>query len=272
MFDIELKPFNPDWALNFKKEARKVKELLKEEAVAIIHIGSTSVEKMEANEVIDMAVCVADLDKKLHYLAILRAINYRDIGYFNQEQWFIFGRNDSKYHIHLGAYQQSEIIDLLLFKLYLEKFDDYKECYINLKKKILKLSEKSLYEVNKQNFVFKVVSLAKQAFLNGEFKEKDLELIYKNGFIEDKTKLTGAILSCCRESEKKLKEQLPRYKELHQTTLEEAEKELMNSPFLVKFTLKNLKGEPVELEGNEYLKNMMADSLLRHSGRFGKQE
>ncbi len=266
MFTVSLKPFNEQWAVRFQEEAREIMKELDKNIVSIIHIGSTSINDMTANEVIDMAICLNSLEYLEHYKQKLASLLYRNVGHFKQKNWFIFGKYDDQFHLHLGPYDSEEIVNLLLFKLYLSKHADYKEFYIDLKKKLLKNCEESLYEFNKRHFVSRVILLAKLEYLNGDMIETDFEVIYKNAIINDKDKMTKGIKRVCQADEEKLKDDIPRYRELHSKMMDETEQALRNSPFCCKFTLTDPDGNPVEMDdkAERIVKTMVSNTMLRH--------
>ena len=265
MFRVSLKKFDAKWATEFQKEAQKIAKILDEGIESIIHIGSTSIEDMTANEIIDIAICVDSPEYLKQCTRALANLRYRDIGYFDQKNWLILGRDDEKFHLHLGPYDGEEIINLLLFRLYLSKHADYREFYVDLKKKLIEESEESLYEVNKQPFVTRVVMLAKLEYLNGGVAESDFDILYKNAIVSNRDKMTGAIKGICQADEEKLSDKIPHYNELHSTMMDEAEKATRESPFYCQFSITTRDGEPVEMseKTEKYLKTMFSETMLR---------
>jgi len=80
---IEIVPYKATWPDAFQSFARQVKDLLQEDALAIHHIGSTSVKGLDAKDVIDIQITVKDLtndlSKKLESLKVLaRPDIYKD--------------------------------------------------------------------------------------------------------------------------------------------------------------------------------------------------
>lgn len=59
---IEIVPYGPAWARRFQKTGVALRKALGERALAIHHIGSTSVPGLAAKDVIDVQVTVADFD------------------------------------------------------------------------------------------------------------------------------------------------------------------------------------------------------------------
>jgi GrpB-like predicted nucleotidyltransferase (UPF0157 family) len=62
---IEIIPYQPRWAEEFSSIAAKIRGAIGDKAVAIYHIGSTSVPNLGAKNVIDIQVTVADLDEPI---------------------------------------------------------------------------------------------------------------------------------------------------------------------------------------------------------------
>ena len=53
---IEVVPYNPNWSLEFAKEAASIKQALAGNIIAVHHIGSTSVAGLAAKPIIDIIV------------------------------------------------------------------------------------------------------------------------------------------------------------------------------------------------------------------------
>jgi len=257
--------YNKKWAVKFKEEAQKIMETLEKDIVSILHIGSTSIDNMEAKDIIDIAICVNSLEYLKEYKQKLVKLVYSNIGYFDLKNWYIFGKYTNEFHLHLGPYDSEEIVNILLFKLYLSKHDDYKDYYIDLKKQLIENSDETFYEFNKRHFITNVVRLAKLEYLNGGIIESDFDIIYKNGIINDKDRMTKAIKRICQADEESLKDDIPRYKELHSKMMDETEKAMQESPFFCKFKLTDKDGNDVDMdeETERYVKTMMSGTMIR---------
>jgi GrpB-like predicted nucleotidyltransferase (UPF0157 family) len=59
---IEIVPYDPTWPARFEEEAARLSQALGDLAVAIEHIGSTSVPGLAAKPVVDIQISVARLD------------------------------------------------------------------------------------------------------------------------------------------------------------------------------------------------------------------
>lgn len=67
--DIKIAKYNPIWVKAFEEEKRNVLTLLGTNAVAVEHVGSTSIPNQQAKPVIDMFIGVSPF-KDLFFLSI----------------------------------------------------------------------------------------------------------------------------------------------------------------------------------------------------------
>lgn len=74
--DIVLLDPDPDWARRFAVEHARIVAALGDDAVAVEHIGSTSVPGLPAKPIIDVLVTVIDLEDEQSYLPALLEAGY----------------------------------------------------------------------------------------------------------------------------------------------------------------------------------------------------
>lgn len=74
---IVIDPYNPAWEAKFRELGGKLRQALGDFAVAIHHIGSTSVPGLAAKNVIDVQVTVADLDAPFVDALVPVGLSYR---------------------------------------------------------------------------------------------------------------------------------------------------------------------------------------------------
>lgn len=267
MFKVSLNQFNAEWANRFRDEAQKIMNMVEKNFVSILHIGSTSIDDMTANDVIDIAICLHSLADMEPCKRKVMNLLYRNVGRFYQENWSIFGKYDPSFHLHIGPYDSIEMANLFLFKLYISKHSDYRDFYVEMKKDIVNNSEESLYEFNKIHFVRNVTMLAKLEYFANGMSESDFEIIYKNAILIDKDKMSEGIVRVCHEEEDNLKNKIPQYRELHCKLMEETEKAMKRSPLYRKFriTATDSSGNPIEMddEAERSMKSMMTDTMVR---------
>ncbi len=72
---ITIVPYNPDWPTQFRLISHPIRETLGNNALAIHHIGSTSVPGLAAKDIIDIQITVAALDKTI--VPQLEAIGFK---------------------------------------------------------------------------------------------------------------------------------------------------------------------------------------------------
>lgn len=51
---VEVVEYSSKWPILFQEEARKIKNILRDELIGIYHIGSTAVENLKAKPIIDI--------------------------------------------------------------------------------------------------------------------------------------------------------------------------------------------------------------------------
>ncbi len=71
---IVLEPYNPAWPAQFAEEEKRVREALGDVALAVHHIGSTSVPGLAAKPVIDMLIEVSGLSALDGCNAVMQAL------------------------------------------------------------------------------------------------------------------------------------------------------------------------------------------------------
>ena len=91
MAEIEIIDYQPRWAGEFQQIASVLRRSFGPSALAIHHIGSTSVPGLAAKDVIDLQVSVAALDPAAHLQAAVEAAGY--------EMWPRIGAD----HVPVGA-------------------------------------------------------------------------------------------------------------------------------------------------------------------------
>ena len=73
---LVLDEYDPNWARVFEREATKIRRALGDAALAVEHVGSTSVPDLAAKPVIDIVLIVADSADEPAYVAALEAVEY----------------------------------------------------------------------------------------------------------------------------------------------------------------------------------------------------
>lgn len=159
--------YDPEWVVEYKKEAKIVKEILKDYALDIQHVGSTSIVGLSAKPIIDIAVAVKNKEVLNTIIPVMQNAGYEvkpsieDKG----EVLAIKGEEQCRTHyIHIevkdGEYWQNHI----LFRDYLLKHPNAVKEYENLKMHLCKLyqNERKVYTASKNDFIKSIIEKAKQ--------------------------------------------------------------------------------------------------------------
>ena len=120
LFPIRIEPYDPEWKTLFGQEKELITEVLGTDlAVDIEHIGSTSVEGLDAKPTIDILVEVPNLSIELKHIIArkLETAGYGNMSNSERENRMTFGKGYERncphtYHIHImekGNTPQDEI-------------------------------------------------------------------------------------------------------------------------------------------------------------------
>lgn len=162
---IQLNPYDEKWPALFEREKERILKILKDKALMIEHIGSTSVQGLMAKPIIDILLVVEDAGKEEDYMDDLCRHGYilrvREPDFENHH---MFKGPDTDIHLHVFSKGSKEIEKYLLFRNYLRLHDDARELYENTKKELAKKTWKYVqnYADAKSEVVQKILSDAIQ--------------------------------------------------------------------------------------------------------------
>ena len=162
---ILLKPYDDKWPVLFEREKNRISKILKERALMIEHIGSTSVPGLTAKPIIDILLVVEDAGKEELYVNDLCEHGYiLRIKEPDFENHHMFKGSDTDINLHVFSKDSKEIEKYLLFRNYLRLHDDARELYENTKKELVKKTWKYVqnYADAKSEVVQKILSDAIQ--------------------------------------------------------------------------------------------------------------
>lgn len=136
---IVLKPYDENWPVLFEREKQRISTILKDKALMIEHIGSTSVPGLIAKPIIDILLVVEDAGKEEDYVVDLVSHGYiLRIKEPDFENHHMFLGPDTDIHLHVFSQDSKEIEKYLLFRNYLRNHQEVKELYANTKKALAK--------------------------------------------------------------------------------------------------------------------------------------
>lgn len=158
--------YQSSWKEKFEEEKKKLQETFGDKAIAIEHIGSTSISGLSAKPIIDIAVLVERADEADGFIEPLGMLGYRFDKPSSSTERHLFRKGDpTEFHLSIaykdrGGFWERQI----LFRDYLRKHDDFRDEYAQLKTVLLENDPigKDSYIAGKSDFVNKVLDLAKK--------------------------------------------------------------------------------------------------------------
>lgn len=162
---IVIVPYNPEWKSLFAKEKKLLQTHLQGEYKSIMHIGSTSIEGLDAKPLVDISVAVNELKPTAFYNEKLLPIGYKHCNGGKFQEWILYEKADSngqEYHLHMMQYDSIRLFKQIMFKIFLEENPDVADLYVRKKKAYLVLDDHIWYSMNKKPFVNEVNCYALQ--------------------------------------------------------------------------------------------------------------
>ena len=163
---VVIEEYTPNWALQFTEEQKIIKNIIGDTAIAIEHIGSTSVAGLSAKPILDMMVGVHNLNDIDTFIEPLKIIGYEHV--FHQEfpnrRFFRKGLwRAGTHHLHIYRYGSEEWEDNLSFRNYLRNDPNIRRQYEQLKKKLANKHrfDRVAYTNAKAPFIIEVIKKAK---------------------------------------------------------------------------------------------------------------
>lgn len=141
MQHILVKEYDSNWNNLYLIEKNIISNILKDNLIAIYHIGSTSVLNLAAKPIIDIMVAVRDLTKVDEIKDEFNKIGYEYLGEYGIKgrRYLRKGLVDRTHQIHIfSASDENNLIRHLAFRDYLVKHEDVKLEYAKLKKELAK--------------------------------------------------------------------------------------------------------------------------------------
>ncbi|KAA1039283.1 GrpB family protein [Macrococcus equipercicus] len=132
---VIVEPYDSIWQHLYIEEARKLRDVFKDQLVAIHHIGSTAVPGLAAKPVIDIMPVVKDLASVDDLTDCLTALGYTVHGEngIPGRRYFQKGGDNRTHHVHVYQKGDANIVRHLAFRDYLRTFRGEMERYQALK-------------------------------------------------------------------------------------------------------------------------------------------
>jgi GrpB-like predicted nucleotidyltransferase (UPF0157 family) len=133
---IEVVDYNPKWKQNFGEEADRIKTVLGEQAIAIHHIGSTSIPGVCAKPIIDIMVEVQEISSIDNYNSAMEQLGYIVKGEFGipSRRFFLKGLYNRTHHVHIFQSGSDHLARHLNFRDYMIAHHEDAKKYGDLKR------------------------------------------------------------------------------------------------------------------------------------------
>ncbi|SET71384.1 GrpB domain, predicted nucleotidyltransferase, UPF0157 family [Oceanobacillus limi] len=162
---VNLCAFDPNWEAKFEYEKSRIVHALKDKIISIEHIGSTSINGLEAKPIIDIMVGVKDLNEVPTFFDTLAEVDYEHVPKveFKDRRFFrkgLWGQGTS--HLHVCEFNSDEWLEKILFRDYLRQHPDIAEQYAILKRTLATehKEDRSTYTKRKEPFIRMVIEQA----------------------------------------------------------------------------------------------------------------
>lgn len=167
--DVQLEEYNEKWKESFEEQKKILKEIFKDDALKIEHVGSTSIPGLKSKPIIDIALAVIELDVALKYVEELEKHEYnfrRDAG-VKGRYFFAKGPEDSRTHyLHVEQIDSLNWENHILYKKYLlenpKVVKEYEKLKVNLAKKYP--NDRKSYTAGKNDFIQNVLEKARRKY------------------------------------------------------------------------------------------------------------
>ncbi|BCB03685.1 GrpB family protein [Bacillus sp. KH172YL63] len=162
---VQLVPYDPKWQTQYHQEKNNIVSALGRSLKGIEHIGSTSVEGMDAKPIIDIMVGVKNLGEVDSLIEPLGNIEYTYIHkpeLINRRFFRKGGWRSGTCHLHICQFGGSEWHEKLLFRDYLREFPESAEQYARLKRNLATLYQfdRPRYTKEKEPFIMETLHRA----------------------------------------------------------------------------------------------------------------
>ena len=165
---VSLEPHNIQWEILAKETIERLKRILGNDMVAAEHIGSTSILKIHAKPIIDIAVGVTGFEKMMKHNDELKeaGIIYRREDHPGQHLYICgdFENNIHTHYIHVVIWGESEWNNYINMRDYLNANDEKAMEYSKLKVQLAEeySDHRIAYTEGKHEFIEKILEEARE--------------------------------------------------------------------------------------------------------------
>jgi GrpB-like predicted nucleotidyltransferase (UPF0157 family) len=128
---VEIVPYDSNWPLRFDAFARAIRDALGQIALAVEHVGSTSVPGLAAKDVIDIDLTVPDPRVEAQYVPALERVGW--VLTIREPSWHehrcLTRKEGARSNLHVFGPDCPEVIRHRMFRDWLIAHDDDRELY-----------------------------------------------------------------------------------------------------------------------------------------------
>lgn len=136
-------PYDPQWKESFTLLKQRVENALGELAIAVEHVGSTSVEGLFAKPIIDLDIVIDDysvLNEAIKRLSEIGYIHEGDLGIEGREAFDYIGKEAlPKHHLYVCPKDSKELARHIAFRDYLRSNPEAVAEYSKIKEEAARL-------------------------------------------------------------------------------------------------------------------------------------
>jgi len=161
---VVIESYNPEWKIEFDQIASNIRAVLKERASRIDHIGSTSIEGLDAKPIIDIQISVNSFEPFDELKEALESIGYRykpdntelTKRYFREKEY----QKRTHIHVRLDGHWSQQYP--LLFRDYVRTHPEEKQAYETLKHELANTykDQRSKYVSGKETLIWEIMRRA----------------------------------------------------------------------------------------------------------------
>ena len=134
---VEIHDYDPAWPVLFEREAARIRAALGDRVVRLEHVGSTSVPRLPAKPVLDIALEVRDSSDEPGYVPALEAAGYRL--HVREPDWFehrLLKGPDMNVNLHVFTAGCEEVDRMLRFRDHLRDHAADRALYATSKREL----------------------------------------------------------------------------------------------------------------------------------------
>lgn len=165
---VQLISHQIEWDIEANKTIDILKNILKESALDIQHVGSTSISTICAKPIIDIAVGMRNVDDLLQYIPELekKGIIFRGSDHPGQYLLIIGNLEDNfiSHHIHVCEYDSIEWNHYINFRDYLNTYQEEAKRYEQLKIELVQQysQDRKAYTSGKMELIHEILNKAEK--------------------------------------------------------------------------------------------------------------